>query len=48
MKYYFDEEAADRAVNFIEKFCTHVKGELSGFLAGRVKIQAIESTGLAT
>jgi phage terminase large subunit-like protein len=30
MKYYFDEEAADRAVNFIEKFCTHVKGELAG------------------
>jgi len=30
MNYYFDEEAADRAVNFIEKFCTHVKGELSG------------------
>ena len=30
MSYYFDEEAADRAVNFIEKFCTHVKGELAG------------------
>ena len=30
MNYYFDEEAADRAVNFIEKFCTHVKGELAG------------------
>tara|TARA_R110000764_G_scaffold55261_1_gene120694 strand:+ start:1393 stop:2937 length:1545 start_codon:yes stop_codon:yes gene_type:complete len=30
MKYYFDEEAADRAVNFIEQFCTHVKGELAG------------------
>ena len=30
MSYYFDEEAADRAVNFIEQFCTHVKGELAG------------------
>jgi phage terminase large subunit-like protein len=30
MNYYFDEEAADRAVNFIEQFCTHVKGELAG------------------
>jgi len=30
MKYYFDEEAADRAVNFIEQFCSHVKGELAG------------------
>jgi len=30
MEYYFDEEAADRAVNFIEQFCTHVKGELAG------------------
>ena len=28
-KYTFDEQAADRAVNFIEKFCTHVKGELA-------------------
>lgn len=26
--YTFDEAAADRAVDFIEKFCTHVKGEL--------------------
>ena len=30
MKYYFDEEAADRAVNFIEQFCSHVKGEKAG------------------
>ena len=30
MKYYFDKEAADRAVSFIEKFITHTKGELSG------------------
>ena len=29
-KYYFDKEAADRAVSFIEKFITHTKGELSG------------------
>ena len=30
MKYYFDKEAADRAVSFIEKFITHTKGELAG------------------
>ena len=30
MSYYFDEEAADKAVLFIEKFCSHVKGELAG------------------
>ena len=30
MIYYYDEEAANRAVNFIEQFCTHVKGELAG------------------
>jgi len=29
-KYWFDETAAQRAVGFIEKFCTHVKGELGG------------------
>ena len=29
-KFYFDEDAADKAVLFIEKFCTHVKGELAG------------------
>lgn len=29
-KYYFDKEAADRAVSFIEKFITHTKGELTG------------------
>ena len=29
-KYVFDDEAADRAVEFIERFCTHVKGELGG------------------
>ena len=29
-KYYFDKEAADRAVSFIEKFITHTKGELAG------------------
>ena len=28
--YWFDEAAAQRAVDFIEKFCTHVKGELGG------------------
>lgn len=28
--YYYDEEAAERAVQFIENFCTHVKGELAG------------------
>lgn len=29
-KYWFDEAAAQKAVDFIEKFCTHVKGELGG------------------
>ena len=29
-KYYFDKEAANRAVSFIEKFITHTKGELAG------------------
>ena len=29
-KYHFDEASAQKAVDFIEKFCTHVKGELSG------------------
>ncbi|MBW3469090.1 terminase large subunit [Arthrospiribacter ruber] len=29
-KYYFDEYTADRAVRFIESFCTHVKGKLAG------------------
>jgi len=28
--FYFDEAAADHAVGFIEKLCTHVKGELAG------------------
>ena len=29
-KYYYDKEAADKAVRFIEKFLTHTKGELAG------------------
>jgi phage terminase large subunit-like protein len=29
-KYYFDEKAANRAVDFIEMFCQHVKGDLAG------------------
>ena len=29
-KYYFDESSANRAVDFIELFCSHTKGELSG------------------
>jgi phage terminase large subunit-like protein len=29
-EYWFDESAADRAVTFIERFCTHVKGDLGG------------------
>ena len=29
-KYYFDKQAADRAINFIEKFITHTKGEKTG------------------
>ena len=28
-KYYFDEEAADKAVKFIETYLTHTKGELA-------------------
>ena len=27
--YFFDKVAADRAVRFIESFCSHVKGELA-------------------
>lgn len=30
VKYWFDETSATRAVEFIEKFCTHVKGDLGG------------------
>jgi phage terminase large subunit-like protein len=30
VSYYYDSEAADKAVLFIERFCTHVKGEKSG------------------
>lgn len=29
-KYYFDKDAGKRAIDFIEKFCTHTKGELAG------------------
>jgi phage terminase large subunit-like protein len=29
-KFYFDKEAASKAINFIEMFCTHTKGELTG------------------
>ena len=29
-KFYFDKEAASKAIGFIETFCTHTKGELSG------------------
>ena len=28
--YYYDEAKAEKAVNFIEKYCTHVKGDLGG------------------
>ena len=27
---YFDKEAADRAIGFIERFVSHTKGELTG------------------
>jgi len=30
MGFYFDEQAASKAINFIEIFCSHTKGELSG------------------
>ena len=29
-KYYFDKEASDKAIRFIEKYLTHTKGELAG------------------
>ena len=29
-KFYFDKEAASKAIGFIETFCTHTKGELTG------------------
>ena len=29
-KFYFDKEAASKAIGFIETFCTHTKGELAG------------------
>ena len=28
-KYYFDKESSHRAISFIERFCTHTKGELT-------------------
>ena len=29
-KYYYDEDSALKAISFIEKFCTHTKGDLAG------------------
>lgn len=29
-KYYFDQDAADRVVTFIETYCSHTKGDLAG------------------
>ena len=29
-KFYFDKKAASKAVDFIELFCSHTKGELAG------------------
>jgi phage terminase large subunit-like protein len=29
-KFYFDDKAANKAIGFIEKFCTHTKGDLAG------------------
>ena len=29
-KFYFDKEAANKSINFIERFCSHTKGELTG------------------
>ena len=29
-KFYFDKEAASKSINFIEMFCSHTKGELTG------------------
>ena len=28
--WYYDEKSANRAVDFIEMFCKHVKGDLAG------------------
>ena len=28
-KFYFDDKAANKAIGFIEKFCTHTKGDLA-------------------
>ena len=30
MKYTYDKKRAERAVKFIEQFCSHTKGELAG------------------
>jgi phage terminase large subunit-like protein len=30
--YWYDEDAAERVVNFIERFCSHVKGHTGPFL----------------
>ena len=30
INFYFDKEAASKAIGFIETFCTHTKGELAG------------------
>ena len=29
-KFYFDKDAAEKSISFIETFCTHTKGELAG------------------
>lgn len=29
-KFFFDDKAANKAISFIEKFCTHTKGDLAG------------------
>ena len=45
MKYKFDDKKADRAVAFIEGFCTHVKGELGGkpfLINSRISSERIE------
>ena len=30
IKYFYDKQAAEKAISFIETFITHTKGELSG------------------
>ena len=39
-KYYFDKKAAEKAIGFIETFCSHTKGEKAGELLKLEKWQS--------